>query len=78
MNATRREMLIHDKQAIKSFWERKIESHTQLAKKEEVRVKKSALKKLRNEWVERLENRTRQLQNYNEETNISAFNRSIR
>ncbi|XP_066499339.1 protein FAM240C [Hoplias malabaricus] len=56
--------LIHDKLFIKTFWEQKISNHTQLTENEELRMKNSALSKLREEWIMRLESRTKHLKNF--------------
>ncbi|XP_051758906.1 protein FAM240B [Ctenopharyngodon idella] len=56
--------LIHDKLFIKSFWEQKIVSHNHMIEVEEDRMKKSALTKLRDEWLLRLETRTKHLKNF--------------
>ncbi|KAG9270661.1 protein FAM240C [Astyanax mexicanus] len=56
--------LIHDKLFIKTFWEQKIVSHVQLTENEEQRMKNSALSKLRDEWLIRLESRTKHLKNF--------------
>ncbi|RXN28677.1 leucine-rich repeat-containing 2 [Labeo rohita] len=56
--------LIHDKLFIKSFWETKINNHHHMIEVEEERMKKSALTKLRDEWLTRLENRTKHLKNF--------------
>ncbi|XP_072537054.1 protein FAM240B [Salminus brasiliensis] len=56
--------LIHDKLFIKTFWEQKILNHTQLTDNEEQRMKNSALSKLRDEWLIRLESRTKHLKNF--------------
>ncbi|XP_042276364.1 protein FAM240B [Thunnus thynnus] len=53
--------LIHDRLYIKSFWEKRIDAHTQTADTEEQRMNGSALNKLRGEWLVRLENRTKHL-----------------
>ncbi|KAK2823240.1 hypothetical protein Q7C36_019840 [Tachysurus vachellii] len=45
---------IHDKQKLKKFWEQKIERHHQMTGKEEARMKRSALSKLKNEWIQKL------------------------
>ncbi|XP_018592194.1 protein FAM240A [Scleropages formosus] len=57
---------IHDKYKTKKFWEQKIENHCQMTSNEELRMKNSALSKLRNEWIQRLESRTRQQSSFNE------------
>ncbi|KAF7701011.1 hypothetical protein HF521_002176 [Silurus meridionalis] len=46
---------IHDKQKLQKFWEQKIERHHQMTGKEEARMKRSALSKLRKEWIQRLQ-----------------------
>ncbi|XP_040011541.1 protein FAM240B [Xiphias gladius] len=53
--------LIHDRLHTKTFWEKRINAQCQLAESEEQRMNKSALKKLRGEWLVRLENRTKHL-----------------
>ncbi|XP_030620896.1 protein FAM240C [Chanos chanos] len=59
--------LVHDKLFIKTFWEQKIVNHSQMTENEEQRVKNSALSKLRDEWLQRLENRTRHLKNVHDD-----------
>ncbi|ROL53698.1 Protein FAM240B [Anabarilius grahami] len=56
--------LIHDKLFIKTFWEQKIVNHSHMIEVEEDRMKKSALTKLRDEWLLRLETRTKHLKNF--------------
>ncbi|XP_063068617.1 protein FAM240C-like [Engraulis encrasicolus] len=58
---------IHDKHKLRKFWEEKIESHSQMMGHEEVRKKRSALSKLRDEWVERLKVRNQHLELLDEE-----------
>ncbi|KAM7017688.1 protein FAM240B [Tautogolabrus adspersus] len=58
--------LIHDRMHIKTFWEKRIDSECQHVESEDQRRNKSALKKLRGEWLVRLENRTKHLKNLNE------------
>ncbi|KAL4660894.1 protein FAM240A [Arapaima gigas] len=58
---------IHDKCVIMHFWEQKIEHHGRMAEDEEVRMKNSALSRLRKDWASRLEKRTKHLQNLHEE-----------
>ncbi|KAL7885090.1 hypothetical protein AOLI_G00078600 [Acnodon oligacanthus] len=58
--------LIHDKLFIKTFWEQKIVKHNQLTENEEQRMKNSALSKLRDEWLMRLESRTKHLKNFSD------------
>lgn len=55
--------LIHDRLCIKSFWEKRISRQSQQTESEEQRLQRSALNKLRGEWVVRLENRTKHLKN---------------
>ncbi|KAM9360874.1 protein FAM240B [Symphorus nematophorus] len=57
---------IHDRLHIKTFWEKRIDSDCQYAENEQQRMDKSALKKLRGEWLVRLENRNKHLKNLNE------------
>ncbi|XP_075938624.1 protein FAM240B [Anarhichas minor] len=52
---------IHDGLHIKTFWEKKINRGSQHAESEEKRKNTSALKKLRDEWTIRLDNRTKHL-----------------
>ncbi|XP_065113881.1 protein FAM240C-like [Paramisgurnus dabryanus] len=56
MNSAR----IHDKYTLKKFWEQKIEKHMERTGNEDSRMKSSALSKLRDEWLQRL-----QIQNKN-------------
>ncbi|XP_071340192.1 protein FAM240B isoform X4 [Trachinotus anak] len=58
--------LIHDRLYIKTFWEKRIDTQCQNLENEEQRMNKSALKKLRGEWLVRLENRTKHLKNFND------------
>ncbi|KAM6930946.1 protein FAM240B-like [Xenentodon cancila] len=58
--------LVHDRLQIKSFWEGRINTECQHAENEEQRMNKSALKKLREEWLVRLENRNKHLKNLND------------
>ncbi|XP_038559318.1 protein FAM240B [Micropterus salmoides] len=58
--------LIHDRMHIKNFWEKKINNDCQYAESEEQRMNKSALNKLRQEWMVRLENRTKHLKSLND------------
>ncbi|XP_070761198.1 protein FAM240B [Enoplosus armatus] len=58
--------LIHDRLHIKTFWEKRINNQCQHAESEEQRANKSALNKLRGEWLVRLENRTKHLKKLND------------
>ncbi|XP_059192353.1 protein FAM240B [Centropristis striata] len=58
--------LIHDRLHIKTFWEKRIVNDSQHAESEEQRRNRSALSKLREEWVVRLENRTKHLKSLND------------
>ncbi|XP_073672286.1 protein FAM240B isoform X2 [Paramisgurnus dabryanus] len=64
--------LIHDKLFIKTFWEQKIDHHTSMTEAEEQRRKSSALTKLRDEWLKRLENRTKHLKNFGDNRSPSV------
>ncbi|XP_078027279.1 protein FAM240B isoform X2 [Epinephelus lanceolatus] len=55
--------LVHDRQHIKTFWEKKINNECEYAENEEKRKNQSALAKLREEWTVRLDNRTKHLKN---------------
>ncbi|KAA0704304.1 hypothetical protein E1301_Tti000054 [Triplophysa tibetana] len=57
MNSAR----IHDKCTLKKFWEQKIEKHVERKGNEDSRMKTSALSKLREEWILRLQNRNQHL-----------------
>ncbi|NXL10762.1 F240B protein, partial [Mesembrinibis cayennensis] len=52
----------HDAEELKNFWEKVIQEQTKQREGEESRLRKSALKKLRQEWTVRLEGRARQVQ----------------
>ncbi|XP_062058738.1 protein FAM240C isoform X2 [Lepus europaeus] len=54
--------LVYDAGRIKMFWERKIEQHEKQLQIEDMRVRSSALNKLRLEWTQMLERRNRMLQ----------------
>ncbi|CAL8247973.1 unnamed protein product [Merluccius merluccius] len=64
--------LIHDKEHIKNFWEKKIAADENHSGTEQMRKSKSALEKLRGEWLVRLENRNKHLKSLNEEYNRKA------
>ncbi|NWZ31636.1 F240B protein, partial [Asarcornis scutulata] len=51
-----------DAEGLKNFWEKVIQEHTRQREGEELRLRKSALNKLRHEWTERLEGRAKQVQ----------------
>ncbi|XP_053180782.1 protein FAM240B [Scomber japonicus] len=57
--------LIHDRLHIKTFWEKRIDAHSQNTCSEEDRMNGSALQKLREEWLVRLESRTKHLKTDN-------------
>ncbi|XP_017324326.1 protein FAM240B [Ictalurus punctatus] len=57
--------LIHDKVFIKTFWEKRITNHSQMTEDEELRMKNSALTKLRDEWLIRLECQRKNIKNFN-------------
>ncbi|XP_040397921.1 protein FAM240B-like [Cygnus olor] len=52
----------HDAEGLKNFWEKVIQEQTRQREGEELRLRKSALNKLRHEWTERLEGRVKQVQ----------------
>ncbi|XP_075993491.1 uncharacterized protein LOC142988259 [Genypterus blacodes] len=56
----------HDKQKLKSFWEKRVAQHSELMDEEETRVRSSALAGLRKQWLLRLAQRN---QNQQDETN---------
>ncbi|KAM8960160.1 protein FAM240B-like [Pelodytes ibericus] len=63
----RREIMSHDADGLKNFWEKKIEKQTVAHDYEDARRNKSALSKLREEWRQRLEFRINMLQSLQEE-----------
>ncbi|XP_054600642.1 protein FAM240C [Nothobranchius furzeri] len=58
---------IHDKLKVQSFWEQKILQHSRQMDEEENRVRSSALARLRQQWILRLDQRNQQQQNFFEE-----------
>ncbi|CAB1457506.1 unnamed protein product [Pleuronectes platessa] len=58
---------IHDKQKLKSYWEQRIVQHSEHMGEEENRVGSSALARLREQWVVRLDQRNRHQQCFFEE-----------
>ncbi|NXL95250.1 F240B protein, partial [Alectura lathami] len=52
----------YDAEELKNFWEKVIQEKTRQREGEESRLSKSALNKLRREWTQRLEGRTKQVQ----------------
>ncbi|XP_035464845.1 protein FAM240C-like [Scophthalmus maximus] len=63
MNAAR----IPDKQKLRSFWEQRIEQHDEQMDDEETRCRSSALARLREQWLVRLDQRNQQQQTFFEE-----------
>ncbi|NXN54430.1 F240B protein, partial [Rynchops niger] len=61
-NFRRHNMVGHDTEGLKNFWEKVIQEQTKQREGEESRLSKSALNKLRHEWTQRLEGRARQVQ----------------
>ncbi|OXB80101.1 UNVERIFIED_CONTAM: hypothetical protein H355_006933 [Colinus virginianus] len=61
-NFERHKMHGHDTVELKNFWEKAIQEQTRQRESEESRLSKSALNKLRHEWTERLEGRTKLVQ----------------
>ncbi|XP_036697139.1 protein FAM240C isoform X2 [Balaenoptera musculus] len=47
----------YDAGMIKMFWEKKIELHTKQLQNEDMRMRRSALDRLRSEWARKLETR---------------------
>ncbi|KAM4050608.1 protein FAM240B-like [Anomaloglossus baeobatrachus] len=64
---SRRQILAHDADGLKNFWEKKIEKQTMDHQIEDARRHKSALSKLREEWTQRLQFRLNMLQSLQEE-----------
>ncbi|KAM3610241.1 uncharacterized protein V6R79_001208 [Siganus canaliculatus] len=58
--------LIHDRLHIQTFWEGRISRQSEQSESEERRMERSALNKLRGEWLVRLENRTKHLKSLND------------
>ncbi|XP_061586149.1 protein FAM240B [Cololabis saira] len=58
--------LVHDRLQIKSLWEDRINTECQDVENEEKRMNKSALEKLRGEWLVRLDSRNKNLKSLNE------------
>ncbi|XP_040087906.1 protein FAM240C [Oryx dammah] len=56
----------YDADVLKMFWEKKIELHSEQLQKEDMRVRRSALDRLRNEWARQLERRNQMLQSSRE------------
>ncbi|XP_060975758.1 protein FAM240C [Dama dama] len=56
----------YDADVLKMFWEKKIELHTELLQKEDMRIRRSALDRLRDEWARQLERRNQMLQSSRE------------
>ncbi|XP_073509088.1 protein FAM240B-like [Phyllobates terribilis] len=65
--SSRRQILAHDADGLKNFWEKKIEKQTVEHQIEDARRHKSALSKLREEWTQRLEFRLNMLQSLQDE-----------
>ncbi|KAM8887169.1 protein FAM240B [Spinachia spinachia] len=63
---------IHEGLHLKTFWEKRIHSESQHAESEEQRRNRSALKKLRGEWVVRLDNRTKHLKKLDSTRKVRA------
>ncbi|XP_032336734.1 protein FAM240C-like [Camelus ferus] len=56
----------YDAGMLKTFWEKKIELHTKQLQNEDMRIRRSALDRLRGEWAQRLERRNQMLQSNQE------------
>ncbi|KAG9263035.1 protein FAM240B-like [Astyanax mexicanus] len=66
---------IHDKHKLRKFWEQKIERHSQMEGIEEFRMKRSALSRLRGEWLQRLQSRNQQVNEIIREERIKKAQR---
>ncbi|XP_060157525.1 protein FAM240C [Globicephala melas] len=51
----------YDAGVIKMFWENKIELHTKQLQNEDMRIRRSALDRLRSEWARKLERRNQMM-----------------
>ncbi|XP_044000343.1 protein FAM240C-like [Gambusia affinis] len=58
---------IHDKEKLRWFWEQRIVQHSQQMDQEENRMRSSALTRLREQWLLRLNLRNQQQQHFYEE-----------
>ncbi|KAM7245626.1 hypothetical protein CapIbe_001924 [Capra ibex] len=56
----------YDADVLKMFWEKKIELHMEQLQKEDMRIRRSALDRLRDEWARQLERRNQMLQSSRE------------
>ncbi|XP_069425534.1 protein FAM240C [Ovis canadensis] len=56
----------YDAHVLKTFWEKRIELHMEQLQKEDMRIRRSALERLRNEWARQLERRNQMLQSSRE------------
>uniref|UniRef100_A0AC11AIX0 Family with sequence similarity 240 member C n=1 Tax=Ovis aries TaxID=9940 RepID=A0AC11AIX0_SHEEP len=52
----------YDADVLKTFWEKRIELHMEQLQKEDMRIRRSALDRLRDEWARQLERRNQMLQ----------------
>ncbi|XDC48821.1 hypothetical protein R6Z07M_000003 [Ovis aries] len=56
----------YDADVLKTFWEKRIELHMEQLQKEDMRIRRSALDRLRDEWARQLERRNQMLQSSRE------------
>ncbi|XP_058389431.1 protein FAM240C [Diceros bicornis minor] len=56
----------YDAGVLKMFWEKKIELHTKQQQSEDLRIRRSALDRLRGEWALKLEKRNEMLRSSRE------------
>ncbi|XP_055443042.1 protein FAM240C [Bubalus kerabau] len=56
----------YDADVLKMFWEKKIKLHREQLQKEDMRIRRSALDRLRDEWARQLERRNQMLQSSQE------------
>ncbi|KAK1336830.1 hypothetical protein QTO34_002865 [Cnephaeus nilssonii] len=54
--------VVSDAEELKVFWEKKIQRHARQLQREDERIRRSALDRLRGEWARKLELRHRALQ----------------
>ncbi|XP_052494235.1 protein FAM240C [Budorcas taxicolor] len=62
----RHRRVTYDTDVLKTFWEKKIELHMEQLQKEDMRIRRSALDRLRDDWARQLERRNQMLQSSQE------------
>ncbi|XP_070345258.1 protein FAM240C [Equus asinus] len=63
----------YDAGVLKTFWEKRIELHTKQQQSEDMRIRRSALDRLRSEWAQKLEKRNEMLQSSREAPQPSSL-----